>query len=147
MWSVRLDWQEPLPTISGMEDHLDPFAGLTLPTHLLGTSFNDADAPLLAVARQALVPQTGIQKTSEVSTPAFLGAVFMLGRAFARKNETTTHWASRWDVETWLDLPERIVLSKARALIKAGLMDGCVDGCRGDFELTDAGYSVLFSAQ
>lgn len=46
-------------------------------------------------------------------------------------------------------VPEKVVYAKARALIRRGLMDGCVhDGklqCRGDLELTDAGREALRS--
>ena len=41
------------------------------------------------------------------------------------------------------DLPEKLVLSKMRNLIKRGLVSGCPCGCRGDYELTDAGRKLL----
>ena len=41
--------------------------------------------------------------------------------------------------------PEKVALAKMRALIKRGLVDGCPCGCRGDFELTDAGREVFLS--
>lgn len=40
-------------------------------------------------------------------------------------------------------VPAKIVRAKAARLIERGLMDGCTCGCRGDFELTDAGRAYL----
>lgn len=45
-----------------------------------------------------------------------------------------TNWASQWDIAAALGVPSKIVLAKARSLIKRGLMRGCACGCRGDFE-------------
>jgi hypothetical protein len=42
-----------------------------------------------------------------------------------------------------LDLPEKLVLSKMRNLIKRELVDGCGCGCRGDYVLTDKGKAFL----
>lgn len=39
--------------------------------------------------------------------------------------------------------PEKVVLAKARKLIRRGLLDGCYCGCRGDFELTHAGLALI----
>lgn len=38
--------------------------------------------------------------------------------------------------------PEKLALGKMRMLMKRGLVDGCGCGCRGDFELTDAGRAA-----
>lgn len=35
-------------------------------------------------------------------------------------------------------IPEKVVLAKARRLVKRGLIDGCCCGCRGDFRINDA---------
>ena len=52
--------------------------------------------------------------------------------------------ASRWDVgEELQQFPEKVVLAKARGLIRRGLISGCACGCRGDFELTDRGRELL----
>ena len=56
------------------------------------------------------------------------------------------HWIARWDIERLYGIPEKLVLSKARSLIKRELMEGCDCGCRGDFEITDAGRALLESA-
>ena len=39
--------------------------------------------------------------------------------------------------------PIKLQLSKMRALKKRGLVQGCYCGCRGDWEITDAGRNVL----
>ena len=50
-----------------------------------------------------------------------------------------------WDLEavmpdTW---PYKVMVAKAKSLINRGLLDGCGCGCRGDFEITEAGDSLL----
>lgn len=39
--------------------------------------------------------------------------------------------------------PRKVMLAKMRAVIDKGLADGCACGCRGDFEITPKGLSVL----
>jgi hypothetical protein len=41
------------------------------------------------------------------------------------------------------EVPGKLVHSKMRALIRRQLVDGCVCGCRGDFELTQKGRDYL----
>jgi len=46
-------------------------------------------------------------------------------------------WAFTWDMEAAMpEVPPKVLLAKARSLIKRGLMDGCPCGCRGDFDVT-----------
>lgn len=57
-------------------------------------------------------------------------------------------FASSWDVADllWL-IPIKLVRAKLRKLVLRGLLTGCSDSglhnCRGDYELTDAGRSML----
>ena len=66
--------------------------------------------------------------------------------------------ATRWDVamvlgghedavgKATLDVPEfpdKVILAKARKLIRRGLITGCICGCRGYFELTLEGRALL----
>lgn len=54
------------------------------------------------------------------------------------------NWWMRWDLdEAFPGFPSKIVLAKARQLMKRGLIDGCDCGCRGDFEITDKGREHL----
>ena len=54
------------------------------------------------------------------------------------------HSVSRWDVNNLImHVPQKVIMAKAKALIKKGFLDGCACGCRGDFEVTDAGKSLL----
>lgn len=39
--------------------------------------------------------------------------------------------------------PYKLALSKMRSLHRRGLVGGCPCGCRGDFEITDKGLSVI----
>jgi hypothetical protein len=41
--------------------------------------------------------------------------------------------------ELMADIPPKVVRAKLAKLIRQGLLDGCTCGCRGDFELTEAG--------
>lgn len=54
------------------------------------------------------------------------------------------HWTTIWDLQVLMEqFPSAVVTAKAAALIRRGLLDGCVCGCRGDFELTDKGRAFL----
>lgn len=45
-------------------------------------------------------------------------------------------WVNRRDVEEhWPDIPPKVLLAKARSLLKRGLLGGCGCGCRGDFHI------------
>jgi hypothetical protein len=88
-------------------------------------------------------------KCADIPDDQFLDAV----AAVIRKRGM---WANRWDVAAVLDghpewigeraatdgesvrMPEKLVLAKARKLIRRGLLSGCFCGCRSDFELTVA---------
>ncbi|MGW7398117.1 hypothetical protein ACWGH7_16650 [Streptomyces cyaneofuscatus] len=71
----------------------------------------------------------------DIPDDLFLEAVRDSGR-------TPSGWATRWDVQAALEslmgpVPGRVILAKARKLIKAEKMDGCTCGCRGDFQLPE----------
>lgn len=52
-----------------------------------------------------------------------------------------------WDFALpYFDLPDNLLRAKLAKLIKRGLMDGCTCGCRGDFELTEAGCDYIKAA-
>lgn len=40
-------------------------------------------------------------------------------------------------------VPDKLALSKMKALVRKGLVNGCTCGCRGDFEITDAGLAEV----
>jgi hypothetical protein len=64
--------------------------------------------------------------------------------AFGTESGDIPHWSFRWDLERLMPMfPERVILAKASALIRRGLMSGCDCGCRGDFELTKDGKAFL----
>lgn len=45
-------------------------------------------------------------------------------------------WVHTWDLaEGWPDVPPKVLLAKARQLIKRNLLGGCGCGCRGDFHI------------
>lgn len=52
-----------------------------------------------------------------------------------RQNRERPHYAGAiwWEAAERLGLPGKIVLAKARALVKRGIVEGCCCGCRGDF--------------
>lgn len=57
------------------------------------------------------------------------------------------HWAFTWNLDYLMPMfPSEVILAKASALIRRGLLTGCDCGCRGDFELTEAGRSAIRSA-
>lgn len=69
----------------------------------------------------------------DIPDAVFLGAV----RA---ASSTPSGWSMRWDVQTALevalgcvDVPDKLLLAKARRLESRGLLGGCTCGCRGDW--------------
>jgi hypothetical protein len=48
--------------------------------------------------------------------------------------------------EAFSSFPEKVVLAKLRQLWKRKLIQGCPCGCRGDWNLTDAGQAALSDA-
>jgi hypothetical protein len=68
-------------------------------------------------------------KTSDISDEAFLEAVESV-------NITQGRWCFIWDLEELFPgVPMKVLLSKARKLIRRHQMSGCYCGCRGDFEV------------
>lgn len=55
------------------------------------------------------------------------------------------HWVFCWDFQEspWSSWPYAVVNAKLERLRRRGLLDGCSCGCRGDWELTDAGYQHI----
>jgi hypothetical protein len=56
-----------------------------------------------------------------------------------------TDWTCIWHIQEQLfpEIPPKVVTAKMKALVRNKLVDGCVCGCRGDFELLKAGYRFL----
>lgn len=67
-------------------------------------------------------------KASDISDEALLDAV----RAATPVGFT---WAMRGNVLP--EYPEKVVLAKARKLIRRGVLEGCACGCRGDWRARD----------
>ena len=68
-------------------------------------------------------------KASDISEQEFMAVIIA----------ASPKWVSRWRMAEALGgkYPEKVVLAKARKLIKRGLIRGCGCGCRGDFRLPD----------
>lgn len=88
-------------------------------------------------------------QTKDIDTIDFLNAINIIseikGGDYSRGKQ---RWVMRWELETFLNFkyPEvnwKLTLSKARNLMKKGLLEGCDCGCRGDFYLTPAGYEKV----
>lgn len=88
------------------------------------------------------IPLGPVRHARDIPDEAFLDAV--------RRARKGISGATRWDVGSALaglpvptdfsaepPIPEKVVLAKARRLIKRGLIDGCCCGCRGDFRISD----------
>lgn len=53
------------------------------------------------------------------------------------------HWVHTWNLQALMPaFPPEVILAKARALLRRGLITGCGCGCRGDFELTAEGGAL-----
>ena len=64
---------------------------------------------------------------------------------------TWCNWYRGYDHSVCLampnDTPCKLVLAKMKTLIRRGLVKGCTCGCRGDFEITEKGESLLDSVE
>jgi hypothetical protein len=89
----------------------------------------------------------------DISDEVFLAAVDEAIRVRSGDDERPWSWATRWDVAAVLaghpgdvggspveyaEMPERLLLAKARRLIMRGLLDGCACGCRRSFSRPEA---------
>jgi len=71
-------------------------------------------------------------QAKDVPDQAFLDAVAEISRD--GKYGTETRWVMRYEIEErFCEVPPKVLLAKARSLIKRGKMDGCACGCRGDY--------------
>ena len=67
-------------------------------------------------------------KTSDIADDEFLSIVQEI-------NNNENRSAHIGDMEERLSVPLKLVLSKARRLIRRGVLDGCWCGCRGSFQI------------
>jgi hypothetical protein len=81
-----------------------------------------------------------ITAAKDIPDDLFIQAVAECSKAAARSWNRSSAWASRMEVQEWLSerlgpVPPKVVIAKAKAVIKKGRMQGCTCGCRGDFDL------------
>lgn len=90
-----------------------------------------------------------LKHARDITAEQFVAAIETAGRLCGRST------ATRWDVAMVLGglsdhvdsdpvlevpgVPEKVVLAKARKLIRQGVISGCACGCRGDFEVVRSG--------
>ena len=69
-------------------------------------------------------------KASDIDTDEFLNFIRTKGA------DNPAGWVQQWDLqERWPDVPPKVLLAKARGLLKRGRLGGCGCGCRGDFHI------------
>lgn len=83
-------------------------------------------------------------QAKDISDEAFLTAVAEMEyepRPYIIPHDRVPHWVSRWDLheQRFPDVPQKVLLAKARKLIRQNRLDGCWCGCRGDFEIPTKG--------
>ncbi len=93
-------------------------------------------------------------KAADITDEAFLDAV---DEAIRLRGPGWTIGATRWDVAAVLarhpedvgeapveypQMPQKVVLAKARKLINRELIVGCACGCRGGFEILKRGSAA-----
>lgn len=97
-----------------------------------------------------------LMKCWELPDWAFVSAIRTVQILRAREDYSAAIPASIWDVtaviaghpedvvtnlstqQEYPGVPPKLMLAKAKGLIKRGIIDGCACGCRGDFEVVDA---------
>lgn len=75
-------------------------------------------------------------QAKDVADSDFLGVVSRLSMDF--RYGTEFRCVMHYEVEeAFPGAPWKVLLAKAKALHRRGLLDGCFCGCRGDYELID----------
>lgn len=81
-------------------------------------------------------------QAKDIDDQAFLTFVDRLSRD--RMFTSDHRWVMRHEVEQAFPHAHwKVLLAKAKALGRRGLLDGCFCTCRGDYELTPAGRAFL----
>lgn len=63
-----------------------------------------------------------------------------------RRRNVPCKWAFTWDIElAFPGVHPKVLAAKLKALVRRKLTDGCPCGCRGDFELTEAGWDMAIA--
>lgn len=87
-------------------------------------------------------------KAADVSDVEFLRAVAEVQRA---RGSWATWGYPGFELPHLLQhfpgVPQKVLLAKARRILGRGLLTGCACGCRGGFELTDAGRAALAASE
>lgn len=85
-------------------------------------------------------------QAKHVPTVAVLTAIAM-GETLGAADLRPLRWVLNWHLDRiFPTIPPKVMLAKMRRLKKAGLVQGCPCGCRGDWELTEAGRMVVLEA-
>jgi hypothetical protein len=105
---------------------------------------------------------TAPRACKDIPDGVFLAAVDEAIRLRSEDDERQWLWATRWDVAAVLasrpedvggspveyaEMPERLLLAKAKRLIERGLLDGCACGCRGDLSRPWVAAAVARSSE
>jgi hypothetical protein len=75
----------------------------------------------------------------DITDLAFLEALLSTSGPSGRMG----YWVNRTTLGKKLAFPEKVILAKARRLMKRGYIDGCDCGCRGDFTLLEKGREYM----
>lgn len=104
---------------------------------------------------EPLQPEIVVSHVRELPDDVVLGLITQLSRTVYWPWSAPGHWVSQWDLAGVLrlagfrahhgvnEMPSGYVIAKARRLMDRGLITGCGCGCRGDFELAEAGRAYL----
>lgn len=91
-----------------------------------------------------------MQNTSDQLRSSATISDLQLVQAIAKLRKKAPHgyyWVMIWELAAELDIHPNRVRSKVRRARKRNLVDGCICGCRGDFELLPAGEKMLRDEQ
>ncbi len=67
-------------------------------------------------------------QAKDISEESFLAEVDL----FCKENPSYCG-AIYWQMAKKMGVPKKVILAKAKSLIRRGIIDGCACGCRGDF--------------
>lgn len=92
----------------------------------------------MALSEVATTPSDRIEgvKASDIAETAFLEAMVKVDRGGG---------ACWWILAEELKIPEKVVLAKARRLLRRGIISGCGCGCRGGWVLGETSPAAISS--
>lgn len=85
-------------------------------------------------------PPEYLRGSASISDADFVRAISVLRGPW---HQGRYQWVMVWELADYFNIHPNRIRSKVRRAGRRGLVDGCICGCRGDFELLPAGERMV----